>query len=356
MNIYCKNRSVWHPRAGRFLIALLASAILTACHTPVRHNANEPVRLSGEAQGTYYSILYYDSLQRNLQPQIDSLLDDFDLTASLWVDSSLLRRLNANLTDTLNPLLADLLQQSLYINRYTDGAFDCRIGRLVQAWGFSFRQREELDGSTLDSLLHAARATVAVDTVDGALLLRKENAATELDFNAIAQGYASDLLAQYLESQGISSYIVNIGGEVISHGAKPDGRPWVAGIEQPSEDRYSSPIVHTRIALHDQSVVTSGSYRKYYEKDGARYSHTIDPATGRPVGHTLLSTSVVEKECWLADAMATAYMVMGLEKGKAFIAAHPNGPGTQAVFFIYDSCGTLATYATPDFEKMIIKE
>ena len=150
MNIYCKNRSVWHPRAGRFLIALLASAILTACHTPVRHNANEPVRLSGEAQGTYYSILYYDSLQRNLQPQIDSLLDDFDLTASLWVDSSLLRRLNANLTDTLNPLLADLLQQSLYINRYTDGAFDCRIGRLVQAWGFSFRQREELDGSTLD--------------------------------------------------------------------------------------------------------------------------------------------------------------------------------------------------------------
>ena len=119
MNIYCKNRSVWHPRAGRFLIALLVSAVLTACHTPVRHNANEPVRLSGEAQGTYYSILYYDSLQRNLQPQIDSLLDDFDLTASLWVDSSLLRRLNANLTDTLNPLLADLLQQSLYINRST---------------------------------------------------------------------------------------------------------------------------------------------------------------------------------------------------------------------------------------------
>jgi thiamine biosynthesis lipoprotein len=323
---------------------------------PTSHDSGDPVHLNGEAQGTYYSILYYDSLQRNLQPQIDSLLADFDQTASLWVDSSLLRRINANLTDTLNPLLADLLQQSLYINRYTDGAFDCRIGRLVQAWGFSFRQREELDSSTLDSLLRAARATVAVDTVNDILLLRKEDPATELDFNAIAQGYASDILAQYLESQGITSYLVDIGGEVISHGTKTDGSPWRVGIERPAEDRYSEPIVQTAISVHDQSVVTSGSYRKYYEKDGVRYSHTIDPATGRPVEHTLLSTTVVERECWLADAMATAYMVMGIERSKAFIAAHPDGSGTDAVFFLYDSCGTLASYATPGFEKMIIKK
>ena len=360
MIIHCKKRSVWHLCAGRFLITLFALTALTACQDytlPDAPNEGGAIHIDGEAQGTFYSVIYYDdSLQRNLQPQIDSLLDDFDLSASLWVDSSLLRRLNANLTDTLNPLLADLLRASLFVNSYTDGAFDCRIGRLVQAWGFSFRQREELDEQTLDTLLRAARATVAIDIVDGTPLLRKENPATELDFNAIAQGYASDLLAQYLESQGITSYIVNIGGEVISHGSKPDGRPWVAGIEQPSEDRYSSPIVHTRIALHDQSIVTSGSYRKYYEKDGARYSHTIDPATGRPVGHTLLSASVVERECFLADAMATAYMVMGLEKGKAFIAAHPDGPGTQAVFFIYDSCGTMKSYATPAFKKMILKE
>lgn len=361
MIIDCKNRSVWHSRAGRFLITILTTTVLfAACDLhPDHRDGQKPdglVRLNGEAQGTYYSILYYDSLQRDLQPQIDSLLDNFDLTASLWVDSSLLRRLNANLTDTLNPLLADLLQQSLYINRYTNGAFDCRIGRLVQAWGFSFRQREELDNHTLDSLLRAARATVTIDTVDGTFLLRKGNPATELDFNAIAQGYASDLVAQYLETQGIISYLVDIGGEVISRGTKVNDKPWVAGIERPSKNRYSEPEVQTAIALHNQSVVTSGSYRKYYERDGVRYSHTIDPATGRPVGHTLLSVSVVEKECWLADAMATAYMVMGLEKGKAFIAAHPDGPGTHAVFFIYDSCGALATYATPGFEKMIIKK
>ena len=354
MNIYAENRSVWHLRAGRFLIVLFAVTIFTACHNTPRQG--EPLRLSGEAQGTYYSIIYYDSLQRNLQPQIDSLLHCFDLSVSLWVDSSLLRCINANATDSLDDILHFLLTKSIAINHYTDGAFDCRIGRLVQAWGFSFRQREELDSLILDSLLAAARASISVDTVGNAFLLRKENPATELDFNAIAQGYASDLVALYLQQQGIVSYLVDIGGEVISRGVKADSSLWRVGIERPAEDRYSEPVVQTAIEVRDQSVVTSGSYRKYYEKDGARYSHTIDPATGHPVQHTLLSATVVESECWLADAMATAYMVMGLEKAKYFIAAHADGPGTQAAFFLYDSCGTLASYATPGFEKMIIKQ
>ena len=355
MNTYSKNKSVWHPCAGRFLVALLALAALSSCHPTVSQDPTAPVTLNGQAQGTYYSVIYYDTLQRDLQPQIDSLLNAFDRSASLWVDSSLLRRLNANLTDSLDDILHFLLSRSLYINRYTDGAFDCRIGRLVQAWGFSFRQREELAPGTLDSLLRAARATVTIDTVDGTFHLRKEDPATELDFNAIAQGYASDLVGQYLAQQGITSYIVNIGGEVVAHGTKPDGSPWRVGIERPAENRYSEPVVEARVALRDQSVVTSGSYRKYYEKNGTKYSHTIDPATGRPVTHSLLSVSVVESDSWLADAMATAYMVMGLEKGKAFLAAHPDGPGTRAVLFLYDSCGTLASYATPAFEQLIIK-
>ena len=355
MIIQSKNRSVWHPRAGRFLMALLATSLLIACNPNMHEGENDPIRINGEAQGTYYTIVYYDSLQRNLQPQIDSLLDAFDRSASLWVDSSLLRRVNANLTDSLDDILSFLLINSKYINSYTDGAFDCRIGRLVQAWGFSFRQREELDTRILDSLLVAARAEVYLSDILGTPRLCKENPATELDFNAIAQGYASDLVALFLVHQGITSYLVDIGGEVISRGTKPDSSTWRVGIERPAENRYSEPVVQTAIAIHDSAVVTSGSYRKYYEKDGVRYSHTIDPATGRPVQHTLLSTTVVEKECWLADALATAYMVMGLEKSKRFIASHPDGPGTQAVYFIYDSCGTLATYATPGFEKMIIK-
>lgn len=342
MEPHYKKRSVRHRGAGRFLVALTA-LILTGCH-----HQQPPQHLAGQAQGTYYSILYRDPQQRNLQAQIDSLLDDFDQMASLWVDSSLLRRVNANLTTDITPRFATLLHYSDSLRRYTGGAFDVRIGRLVQAWGFSFRQREELSQTTLDSLLLAARGEVSVD----GLRIVKQCPATELDFNAIAQGYSSDLVAAFFDSLGIEDYLIDIGGEVVARGTKAGGQPWRVGIEKPAEDRYSEPVVQTAIALRDQAVVTSGSYRKYYEKDGVRYSHTIDPATGRPVMHTLLSVSVVEKECWLADAMATAYMVMGLERAKEFIALHPDGPGTEAVMFIYDDSGTLATYATPGFTQL----
>lgn len=338
--------SVRRRDVGRFFTLASFIILLTGCHQP------KPIQLLGKAQGTYYSIQYYDPQQRNLQAQVDSILDAFDLTASLWVDSSLLRQVNSGATDSLNQILADILDKSLQINQYTDGAFDCRIGRLVQAWGFSFKERKEPDSTTLANLLTAARSQVSIK--DGRII--RENPETELDFNAIAQGYSVDLLAAWFDSLGITSYLIDVGGEVIAHGTKADGSPWKVGIEKPAENRYSAPIVQTAIALHDSSVVTSGSYRKYYERDGVKYSHTIDPATGRPVEHSLLSVSVVEKQSWLADAMATAYMVMGLEHSKAFIAAHPEGPGTGAVLFIYDSAGALCTYATPQFQSMQIKQ
>ncbi|MBR1549509.1 MAG: FAD:protein FMN transferase [Bacteroidales bacterium] len=347
MNTYPKNKSVRHPRAGRFLVTLAAAALLlSSCQR------QEPLRLAGEAQGTYYSIQYFDAEQRNLQPQIDSLLLAFDRSASLWVDSSLLRRINAGQTDTLDDILRFLLQNSLRIMEYTDGAFDPRVGRLVQSWGFSFKARTEPDSATLAALLRAANGAIGCED----MRFFRENPDTELDFNAIAQGYASDLVARLLESHGIGSYLVDIGGEVISRGLKPDGKPWRVGIERPAENRYSEPVVQTAIALTDASVVTSGSYRKYYEKDGVRYSHTIDPATGRPVQHSLLSVSVVEEQCWLADAMCTAYMVMGLDSARRFIARHPDGPGTGAVYFIYDSCGTLKEYGTKEFMDLVVKQ
>ena len=333
--------------AGRFLVIIAATAFLCGACT----RTEQPMRADGEAQGTYYSVLYYDRQHRDLSAQIDSLLDAFDQTASLWVDSSLLRRLNAGSTTLVTPLFADILDKALLMNRYTDGAFDCRIGRIVQAWGFSFRERSEPDSSTLATLLAEARGGIALH---GDTLVR-ENAGTELDFNAIAQGYASDLVARWLEHQGIERYLVDIGGEVIARGEKEGGKAWRVGIERPAEDRYSAPVVETSIALRDAAVVTSGSYRKYYERDGVRYSHTINPATGRPVEHTLLSVSVVEKECWLADAMATAYMVMGLDSALAFIACHPGEPGTDAVLFLYDDHGTLRSHATEAWNSLSVE-
>lgn len=340
MTLYGNTTSVRHRRAGRFFLYLVA---LIACGC-----SQQPVRLFGEAQGTYYSIQYYDRQGRDLQPQVDSLLHAFDLSASLWVDSSLLRRLNACTTDTVDAIFSALLEHSLTISAYTNGAFDPRIGRIVQAWGFSFRQQQEPDSAELAAMLLAARGNVAID--NGRLV--KENPATELDFNAIAQGYAVDLLAAMFEDYGITNYLIDVGGEVIARGSKSNGSPWRVGIERPADDSISAPVVQTAVVLHDAAIVTSGSYRKYYERDGVRYSHTIDPATGRPVLHSLLSVSVVDSLCWRADAMATAYMVMGLDKAKQFIATHPNGPGTAAVYFIYDSCGTMTTYETPSFKKL----
>lgn len=346
MNIVHHTKNVRHSGVGRFLIPLLLLATSTSCH-----RADQPISLFGEAQGTYYSVQYYDLQHRNLQPQIDSLLAAFDQSASLWVDSSLLRRLNAGLTDSLDPTLLFLLSKSIEITEYTNGAFDPRVGRLVQMWGFSFRERSEPDSATLNDLLRAAHGSIDYNHHR----FQREYPDTELDFNAIAQGYAADLLASMMDSLGIENYLIDIGGEVVAHGDKGHGKPWRVGIERPASNAYDAPIVQTAIALRNASVVTSGSYRKYYERDGIRYSHTIDPTTGRPVQHSLLSVSVVESKGWLADALATAYMVMGLDSARSFIAAHPDGPGTGAVLFLYDSCGTLASYATPQWDELRIK-
>ena len=347
MRLRRKNKSVRHRGAERFLI-LGAALVLAACNG--RH---QPITFYGEAQGTYYSVSYIDPQGRNLQCQVDSLLADFDQSASLWVDSSLLRRINAGLTDSLDPILYDLLRHSTNVSHYTQGAFNCCIGRIVQEWGFSFRQRQEPDSTQLQRLLQAAHAPIYIDNNSHVV---RTDTLTEFDFNAIAQGYSVDLIAHMFDSLGIDNYLIDVGGEVTAHGTKAGGRPWRVGIERPSADSVAAPVVQAAIALRDASVVTSGSYRKYYERDGVRYSHTIDPTTGRPVQHSLLSVSVVDSLCWRADAMATAYMVMGLDSALAFIASHPGEPGTGAVMFIYDSVGQLKTHTTKQFDKLIISK
>ena len=323
---------------------------LVSCH----QKSNTPIKLNGIAQGTYYSIIYYDNEQRNFQPQIDSLLTEFDKTASLWVDRSLIQRINKNQDSIITPLFADIFNKSLEINNYTNGAFDCRVGQLVATWGFSFKHKENPTATQIDSLLAYSQADIYLDTNEnGEIILHKQNPNTWIDFNAIAQGYSSDLVAQWLTQQNIHDYIVDIGGEVIAHGNKPNGDHWTVGVEKPADNKYSAPEIESAIYLDNLAIVTSGNYRKYYEKDGVRYSHTINPNTGYPVEHSLLSASVIDSTSWRADALATACMVMGLEKSIEFINSHPY---PTAAYFIYDSNGTYKTYATPEFQKLIIQK
>ncbi len=331
---------------NRILYTLLISVFLYSCNSS--NNNVEKIQFSGNAQGTYYAVTYYDSLSRNFKPQIDSLLNDFDQTASLWVDSSLLRRINSNQTSNLNSLMIDLVDKSMYISQFTNGYFDITIGKLVNAWGFGFSNPMALDSCIVDSLKQYVGYN-KLQIKDSVLL--KENPNIEMDFNAIAQGYSSDLIADFLLSKGINNLLVDIGGEVVARGSKPNGNMWVVGIEKPANNKYSSQQVDVKINLDNMAVVTSGNYRKYYENDGVKYSHTINPFTGFPVSHTLLSVSVLAPKAWEADAMATAFMVMGLEKSLKFLEHNPS----YEVYFIYDQNGEYKTYSTEGFETVIIK-
>jgi FAD:protein FMN transferase len=212
---------------------------------------------------------------------------------------------------------------------------------LVNAWGFGFAEKEKMNQHTIDSLLNIIGYQRIV--VDGDKV-RKEIPELQFDFNAIAKGYASDLAGQLLESKGITSYMVEIGGDLITKGKKPDGSVWRIGLEEPAKDMYASQEWAFLVEMHNQAVATSGSYRKYYEDGGQRFSHTIDPTTGRPVQHNLLSVSVFADDCMTADAYATAFMVMGFEKAKEYVETHE---GMQAFFIFSVSSEEYGTYATP---------
>ncbi len=328
-----------------FIVFLIFIFFSCENHLPVK-----PIHLTGEAQGTYYSVIYYDSLQRDFQPQIDSLLTAFDRSVSLWVPGSILSRVNRNEEVLPDKYFIDNFNLSMQVAEETDGAFDPTVGSLVRAWGFGFDASRKVDSLIVDSIL-AFTGYDKVRISDGIFV--KDNERTTIDFNAIAQGYSVDVVGDFLESNGIDNYLVDIGGEVKAKGTKPDGSLWKIGIEKPARQKNDERELKEIIVLKDKSVATSGSYRKFYEKDGVRYSHTIDPKTGYPVQHSLLSVSVVADNTALADAYATSFMVMGLEKSREFLKSHPE----LDAFFIYaDEEGHYQTFTTEGFKKYVTEE
>lgn len=307
------------------------------------------VGFQGEAQGTYYTIQYFDNHGRNLQKEIDSILSAFDQSLSAWVPNSILSRVNRNETDViLDTYFIENFNLSYRISSETDGAFDCTIGPLIEAWGFGLREKIVLNQQKIDSIKEfIGYEKVYIENMQ----LIKSDPRIELSFNAIAQGYSVDLLGQYLESVGIEIYLIDIGGEILGKGIKPNGDVWKVGIQKPTEDELGEIEAQIKIALTNKALVTSGSYRKYYEMDGVRYSHMIDPSTGYPVTHSMLSATVMADNCAEADAYATAFMIMGVDRTTAFV----NQSDHLEVFLIYtDESGTIQTFSTEGLRKMII--
>ncbi len=310
-----------------------------------------PVKLIGEAQGTYYSITYFDVEERNFQSEIDSILTAFDQSVSLWVPNSVLSKVNRNdSTVKIDAFFKLNFKLAKQVSKATDGAFDFTVAPLVKAWGFGFDENKKVDSNIIDSLLPLIDYR-NVEIKNGTVV--KSDPRITFDFNAIAQGFSVDVIAAWLESKSIESYLVDIGGEVKAKGNKPDGSLWKVGIEKPTKNKDDARDLKAVVELKNNSIATSGNYRKFYEEDGIRYSHTIDPQSGYPVRHSLLSVSVLTENTGLADAYATAFMVWGFEKSKSFVESTPE----LEAFFIYSNkSGDFQTYATTGFRKVITKE
>ena len=305
--------------------------------------------LQGLAQGSYYAVTYYDAENRNFQPEIDSIFHAVDMSVNLWVDSSIISKVNRNEDVTLDSVFLDNFRIAMETARLSDGYFDPTISPIVAAWGFSYKSGDSITPQLIDSLKQLVDYR-KIRIENGKVV--KENPDMKLDFNAIAQGYTSDLIALFLESRGIKNYLVDTGGEIMARGSKPNGQPWIVGIEKPAENWDSEQVVQTRITLRDKGLVTSGSTRKYTERNGRRYSHCIDPKTGYPVEHNVLSATVLAENSVWADALASICMVMGMEKSLPLIESMD---GVEAYYIFVNDQNELETFATEGFRELLIK-
>ena len=306
------------------------------------------ITLQGEAQGSYYAITYFDEHGRNFHHEIDSIFHAVDMSVNLWVNNSIISKVNRNEEVTIDSIFIDNFRIAQEAAKLSDGYFDPTISPIVAAWGFSYRSGDSITPQLIDSLKHLVDYR-KVRIENGRVV--KENLAMTLDFNAIAQGYTSDLIARFLDSRGIKSYLVDTGGEIIACGEKPDGHPWIVGIEKPAEKWNSEQVVHTRIALRNKGLVTSGSTRKYVERNGKRYSHCINPKTGYPVEHQLLSATVLAENSVWADALASICMVMGLEQSLPLIESLE---GVEAYYIFVNNDNEFETFATEGFKTLLI--
>ena len=308
----------------------------------------QKILLQGEAQGSYYAITYYDEQGRNFQPDIDSIFHAVDISVNLWVDTSVISKVNRNEVVTLDSIFINNFNIAQEAARLSDGYFDPTISPIVAAWGFSYKHGDSITPQLIDSLKQLVDYR-NIRIKDGKVI--KAIPAMTLDFNAIAQGYTSDLIASFLASKGIKNYLVDTGGEIMARGCKPDGQPWIVGIEKPADNWDSEQVVHTRIALRDKGLVTSGSTRKYVERNGKRYSHCIDPKTGYPVEHNVLSVTVLAENSVWADALASICMVMGMEKSMPLIESMND---VEAYYIYVNEENELETFATEGFKALII--
>ncbi len=329
----------------KYIAFILLLISLNSCST----NEKSLVINSGLTQGTEYYIEYISNNGKDYQTSIDSILHEVDSSLSTYKDYSLISELNKSYSVKVDDLFVKVFKKAKEVYKETNGYFDCSVNPLVDAWGF---YETNFDTKDIDSTkISDALNNIGFDKISliGDSVFMQKN--MKLDFNAIAQGYTVDLIANFLQKKGIHNYLINVGGELIAKGKNEDGKIWSIGIDKPSNEIDNDDRFIQTIYLRDMALATSGNYRKFYVKDGNKYSHIINPITGFPSSNRLLSVTVVHKNCMTADAYATAFMTMGLKSTKKFL----EGRSDMEVFLVYNGLsGEWKTFASPKLRNRFI--
>ena len=317
----------WKWQLPFLLFLILATVFIIRRHQPQQ----APFQHSeGMVFGTVWHATYQcDSL---LSHSIMHELSQVDASLSMFNPHSTVSRINSGESEETDSLFRMVFTQAQQISEATDGCFDVTVAPLVNAWGFGFKKRSLPDSAQVDSLLQFV-GWEKVKLEDN--LLRKEDPRMVLDFSAIAKGFGVDQVAGLMRRKGISNFMIEIGGEIVVSGHNPKGEKWNIGVNKPVEDSTSTnQEVVTILHLTDCAMATSGNYRNFYiSPDGRKLSHTIDPHSGHPVQHSILSSTVVAPTCSMADAFATSFMVMGIDDAKKVLSQHPE---IEALFIYTD--------------------
>ena len=310
--------------------------------------------------GTYYAVTFNGNDPQNVQKEIDKILVDFNNSVSTYVKESTISKLNKSEggieIPEEDPYFLPVLKRSREMYDLTDGALNTSVAPLVNYWGFGYKGKEAIsrvDSMAVDSILNIVRqSSFNVEEKEGQRYVRKSIPKAEIDFSSLAKGYGIDVLADYLDKKGVEHYLIDIGGEARARGVNSKSKPWTLAINKPRDDAEANEM-EIILGLKDRSIATSGNYRIFYEKEGRKFAHIVDPKTGFSALSNLLSASVIANDCMTADGLATAMMVKGLEDAKAFLDKN-NFPAC----LIYDADGDddLEKYYANGFKEMVLNE
>jgi len=295
--------------------------------------------------GTFFSISYTGEENPDLPRQVDSILQNINKLYSIFDSTSLVSKLNRNEPVVPTAAFAAMVRDAIDISKNTGGAFDITVGPLVNLWGFGNENGGTVSQEAIDSVRQFVGYSKIHVADDGRVT--KEDDRIKLDFNAIAKGKAVDDVADFLVRSGYANCLVNIGGEVRCEGTKPGRKAWRVGIQIPTETRDGLEEADYIFEMTGRAVATSGNYRNYKEIDGQRYCHITDPRSGDSRSSNLLSVTVIADQCAVADAYATAFMVMGLDEAMKFIESHPE----LAAHFVYYEDGDYQYKQSGKFPK-----